>query len=525
MIMKKLFLIVLGLLGLGVISLNAQTYCMPDGQNTSGVIIDSVSFVGSPLIILGSTNYAQEATDTIDISGGVLEFSLYSREDTIPPITDSVYWRISIDADADGVFDDTDVIFQTDTLVATGEFQSFTNLPNYNFAFGTTRQVLIELATDTTLFGTCNPLPAGTVYSSVSLFAVSNNGKLVVKNGNNKSKNSDARPEIFKNSLIGSDCEDCLPLNDTLIYRLYTAGGGVAYNVKLQQLSIFDGRYDEYIPSTTTVYEVEFIDDSNGGQITVDSTPPFDIDIENGDTALVKITYQLGAGEKLYPSGMQGNIIADFDYNNSNTSTTSPPNQLETGNIQLYMGCHLDTCVVYDLHATSPMGSEAQLPFYTGAFKSITAEDDVTVEAGDEAIFRVDQDGFILIKGGVQVESGSYFWAYKDTFCLTPTVPGGASGSLQSETEDRSVEQSLFHQIEVYPNPFTDILAIKVPYSRDVEYISIKILDAFGRILSQYTGATSEFMSIDTQSWRSGMYIVQIEINGSVDARKLVKVD
>lgn len=516
--MRKLFLIVLTLISVGIVSLNAQLYCTPDSQVDSGIDIDktiiSYSDILSDTIIVPDGNAVQALNDTIEIfEGEFMTFQFFSSIDTTAPIIDSVYWRVSLDEDADGSFDPGDVLYTSD-LVPTGEHTAEINIPNYNFAYNANRRIFIELATDTTYFGDCNVVvDSNGHYSGFTITGRTKDGKLVVKSGSGTSGSSLRKHETLE-KYAPVPCEDCLPLNDTLIYKLYTADNTSIYDVDLSSLEIRDGKYDQYIPSTADIVEVLVYNASNSG--TPITTSPFDFDLGGSDTALIKIRYQLAAGERLFPSGNKGKIIGVFNYKTTPTATST---EVEIGDFNLAIGCYPETSVLYDFHASTVTSSENLLPFYTGSYTSITAQDDVTVNTGDEVIFKVDDAGFIKITGGVQIESGSYFWAYKGEPCLEPATPSLVSPVVESRFEASYINEELY----CYPNPFRNWVAIQLPIEM-TEVRQLVIVDALGNVVQQIRVAPEQrILKVDTAHWATGIYFVQILNGRNTQLTKIIK--
>ena len=77
-----------------------------------------------------------------------------------------------------------------------------------------------------------------------------------------------------------------------------------------------------------------------------------------------------------------------------------------------------------------------------------------------------------------------------------------------------SISDNLAQLISIYPNPASDVLNIKIPSNN----FSISILDNTGRIVK-----TSTQKSFNISDIESGIYIVSIDIEGTIVNERLVK--
>ena len=78
-------------------------------------------------------------------------------------------------------------------------------------------------------------------------------------------------------------------------------------------------------------------------------------------------------------------------------------------------------------------------------------------------------------------------------------------------------------RIDVYPNPFSQILNIRSMQPEDK--LEIKIFDACGKEVMDYEVKNkSEKLRLDTQDMSSGVYFVQIKANGEKVMKKVVKL-
>lgn len=79
----------------------------------------------------------------------------------------------------------------------------------------------------------------------------------------------------------------------------------------------------------------------------------------------------------------------------------------------------------------------------------------------------------------------------------------------------------------VYPNPFTDFIAIKVQDEWRKQETSVSIYDALGNVLwsNTYLFGSTDYLHINegVPSWASGYYFVQIKGEDFLSNVKLIK--
>lgn len=88
-----------------------------------------------------------------------------------------------------------------------------------------------------------------------------------------------------------------------------------------------------------------------------------------------------------------------------------------------------------------------------------------------------------------------------------------------SEIANLYVSTSEFNTkvFQIYPNPVSGTLNIK-----DIALgANITITDISGRVVYTST-ASNELMSISTENWSNGLYLIQTELNGAVQQEKVV---
>jgi len=122
-------------------------------------------------------------------------------------------------------------------------------------------------------------------------------------------------------------------------------------------------------------------------------------------------------------------------------------------------------------------------------------------------------------------QEGSHF-SYSDE------LSGGKSYyRLKSVEIDGTLSYSEIHSIineesewKIFPNPIKETLHIQsVDVFADSEKTEIKIYDAFGHLLFLENRMIGRSISINTNGWNSGVYILEIKNGNNMLTRKLVK--
>ncbi len=88
--------------------------------------------------------------------------------------------------------------------------------------------------------------------------------------------------------------------------------------------------------------------------------------------------------------------------------------------------------------------------------------------------------------------------------------------------QPQSVLEIARKEIQVYPNPATDFVTIRMGEVLMNESRSLIVLDVMGRIMFSERKANPQ-MTIDVSQWPSGVYFVRIEQDGVWSVRKFVK--
>jgi len=88
-----------------------------------------------------------------------------------------------------------------------------------------------------------------------------------------------------------------------------------------------------------------------------------------------------------------------------------------------------------------------------------------------------------------------------------------------TQFEEDSVE---YGQIEllVYPQPAEEMLQLK--FNRTISNAMIKIRDINGQVKYESIVDDIKLLSLSVKEWNSGVYILEIELNGSIIKRQLL---
>ncbi|MGK0436510.1 MAG: hypothetical protein ACJAX0_000747 [Flavobacteriales bacterium] len=93
---------------------------------------------------------------------------------------------------------------------------------------------------------------------------------------------------------------------------------------------------------------------------------------------------------------------------------------------------------------------------------------------------------------------------------------------IEEEVEDTTgIEQQLLSEIQVYPNPATDVLTIDL--GAVTQTIQIQFIDAVGRVVKTESVTSSE-NQLDISDLNQGMYFISLSsADGVQRIEKLVK--
>ena len=120
--------------------------------------------------------------------------------------------------------------------------------------------------------------------------------------------------------------------------------------------------------------------------------------------------------------------------------------------------------------------------------------------------------------------SGSVTFYYSGNFTGSPSGPAGdviASGSTSFNEQSVGITEAQVAQLAVYPNPVVDEIHVA---ARDVdEEIMISMFDVQGRkVLEERFDGGDIKIDVKSRSLNSGIYFMQIEVDGKTNVRKLL---
>ena len=104
------------------------------------------------------------------------------------------------------------------------------------------------------------------------------------------------------------------------------------------------------------------------------------------------------------------------------------------------------------------------------------------------------------------------------TVCLTVTSPMGSDTYCQdvnleiTSTDQVIVENSIF---SIFPNPCQDDFAISTTSSFP-KGSEVLIYNTLGQVILQKPVSNQHSMSVDVRAWPSGVYVVQLLVNGKI---------
>jgi hypothetical protein len=85
-----------------------------------------------------------------------------------------------------------------------------------------------------------------------------------------------------------------------------------------------------------------------------------------------------------------------------------------------------------------------------------------------------------------------------------------------------SMSESEKMLVQVYPNPATDLLTIRVGESIPSKPLNVNVVDVMGHVVFAESVSASEFR-LDVSQWPSGVYFLQVEQDGQRFGRKILK--
>ena len=93
----------------------------------------------------------------------------------------------------------------------------------------------------------------------------------------------------------------------------------------------------------------------------------------------------------------------------------------------------------------------------------------------------------------------------------------------QAECDELSINEELFEQIKIYPNPIKDSLTIKLSTTVSNKII-IKVSTILGKQIRTKIVSNDNKITIDTSSLSQGVYLISIYQNNKVITKKIIKL-
>ncbi|MFK7971414.1 MAG: T9SS type A sorting domain-containing protein [Bacteroidia bacterium] len=128
------------------------------------------------------------------------------------------------------------------------------------------------------------------------------------------------------------------------------------------------------------------------------------------------------------------------------------------------------------------------------------------------ALSQIDEEAYkIFVTGAVKVEQAL---ENPDVKSCEEIFPDSYRTALLHQGKDR---------FTVSPNPFSRRMLIQPASSYEAHHFEINVMSIHGKVIMKRTQHTAEKVSLDTQGWPSGMYLVTITSNGKSETHKVIK--
>ncbi len=89
------------------------------------------------------------------------------------------------------------------------------------------------------------------------------------------------------------------------------------------------------------------------------------------------------------------------------------------------------------------------------------------------------------------------------------------------EVEATGLESKVTESVTLYPNPAGNLVSISFPDR--VENASVRLEGMMGQVILDRTGISGDMYTLEIDAMPSGVYFVEVNINGSVTRQKLIK--
>lgn len=483
--------------------------------------IDSV-FIDNDTLLPDPNFQQQISTDTVFLEGLSFDFRGVSN---MPVGIDSVFWRVSIDYDQDGDFDDNEMPYGNSILYNSGKVavgsspqEIIEALGLLYIPFGEVLQMKVELTDDDSDFDSATP--SGNYNSFIFQIMDTTGGRVTMgskKKGNPSRSNCIGFTGVVKNNVfqfyVFNWLDNISSIADTCLATSFELTSAI-----VNQRNLATGCSIDLTPTgnngnvSITRYDV------SGNIITPYS---YSTDgafiLKSGEKAKVEITIPSTG----CPASLQiGQIDIQATFGGCINSTRSQ---------SFCFDC--DDPVIYDDHSTNPSATaannELEIPKLTYASDSIGLNGNVKILTGGNVELVVNNSGVIHVSGGeVFVESGAYFWAHKMDVCpILPTSPITPPTSI----EGKSWQLKKVDEVKIVPNPFTTSLFVDLELE-EVSQVTVTLFDVLGhqkrKILDEnILEIGQQRVEILTDDLNAGLYYCQIEINDKIITKSLVKVE
>ncbi len=172
------------------------------------------------------------------------------------------------------------------------------------------------------------------------------------------------------------------------------------------------------------------------------------------------------------------------------------------------------------------LGSELRNASLTGGFgppstdtnqdwslNSSSTSNGLTTVVASRDLSTNNTNDYVFTTNAVQIP---ILWAYGSTFALNGHANrGGAQANFTLSSPDY-----FQNSFEIYPNPTIEELNFDFP--QNIQSANVHVFNALGKQILK-TSIKKTYPKLDTGSWASGMYVVQIVTDNGVQTNRVVK--
>ncbi|MGB1370107.1 MAG: T9SS type A sorting domain-containing protein [Flavobacteriaceae bacterium] len=146
------------------------------------------------------------------------------------------------------------------------------------------------------------------------------------------------------------------------------------------------------------------------------------------------------------------------------------------------------------------------------SFSSSTSNGLTTVVASRD-LNTSNPNDYVFTTSAVQIP---ILWAYGSSFALNGHANrGGAQANFVLSTPEFAMKE-----FEIYPNPTINELNFEFP--QNIQSANVQVYNVLGKQILQKT-LKKTYPKLNTSSWASGMYVVQIVTDNAVQTKRVVK--